>query len=239
MRAGIIAGLVTVAVVLGVLALLFAEGAPTAPSVDLYTPINPSVAQSLLVQFIFGYYSIAAPNAIWDLGQHITYSATEQTSLGLTTVVAVNALSAPVIVSQSGQFYTMRSTVNVVTVAACAGAACAGVTENITLTAQANVVTPYVAWFSPTTVAVFSSTQATGCTQGQRCAPQSITPNVTDSPVATMTALDSFLQELFIPLTALVAVGAFAVILLGGKHPIFMGTAVVATILVLVEFIIW
>ncbi len=235
MKGGIIAALAAIAVVLAILALLFAEGSPTVPSASLYTQIQPGTAQSLLVQVQFGYYSIAAPNVVWDLGMHLTYSAVERSNVGAATVLVTNATSAPQIVSVSNLFYTMQSTISIPTVAVCSGISCAGVTENITITAQANVITPYTAWFSPTVVSVFSSASTCVPSGGSAC--PAVAGN--GSPQPSATALNTFLLELVVPMTAILAIGSFVVILLGGKHPALVGLAIGATAAIFVEFLIW
>jgi hypothetical protein len=237
MKVGLVVALVVVMVLLGFLAVLWAEGSPTQPNISLYTPIQPGSAQSLLVQVQFGFYSTSVVNPIWQLGYHVTWSAVERTSASSTpTVLVTNATSAPQIVTSSNLFYTMQSTLSVVTVAACSGSGCQGVSENVTITAQANVATPFIAWFSPVTVAVFSST--TPCVPPNACAPVTAEP-VGTPPVSTSTALNTFLLELAVPLTAIVALGSFAVVLMGGRHPAFIGLAIGATVAVFVEFLVW
>ena len=240
MRGSVVAALVGIATVLVILGLMFAQGAPTAPKAELYTPLQPSAAQSIQVQLQFGFYSIVTPNTIWQLGSHFVYSAVEKSSSGTVTVLATNQTIAPSIQGESGQFYIETATIALNTVAACSPATCGSVSENVTITAQATVATPYVAWFSPVTVAVFSSANSGSCTAGIPCPPSSQTPvSAGGSPVPTTTALDTFYLELFAPLTVVVAIGAFIVIVLGGKHPVLIATAVVAALALVVEFIVW
>jgi len=241
MKGGVITALIVAAALLGVLALLYAQGAPTAPNAQLYTPITPGSGQALIIQFQFGFYSISSPNTVYGEGMHITYSVVERSSLTNTATVLVNNLTvAPVIVSQSGEFYIMQASQSVNTVAACTGIACSGVIENITVTTQASIVTPYVTWFSQTTSSVFSSLTASGCTQGVPCPPVSTVPaGLGTKPVPSTVAQNTFFLELFVPLTAIVAIGAFVVLVMGGKHPVFLGTAIAATLAIVVEFLVW
>jgi hypothetical protein len=236
MKGALIVGLVVVAVILAILAAMFAEGAPTTPAVSLYTQIQPGTAQSLLFQVQFGFYSVTSPNAIWAPGYHITYSAVER-GAGVTTVLVTNGTSAPQINSVSNSFYVMQSTISVVTVASCSGSGCLGITENITFTAQANVVTPYTAWFSSPVTVVFSSINA--CTPAGSACPVYSGPTQVTPPQSTAIALNTFLLELAVPLTAIVAIASFVVLLMGGRHPGIMGLAIGATVAVFVEFLVW
>ena len=236
MKGWAIAVLVVAVALLGVLAFLFAQGAPTAPTAQLYTPIQPGSAQGLLVQVQFGFYSIVAPNSIWTPGIHLVYSAVERASSGTPTVLVSNGTAAPNIVSSSRQFYIVSTTLLINTVASCSGIGCTGISENLTVTAQASVVTPYLAWFSPVTVAVFSSTQA-GCNSGTPC--QSISNPGGPVPAPTAASQNSFYLELFVPLTALVAVVSLGAGLILTKHPVVWGVTGIAVVLILVEFLIW
>jgi hypothetical protein len=236
MKGWVIAVLAITAAVLGLLAFLFAQGAPTQPSAQLYTQIQPNTAQGLLVQIQFGFYSIVAPNNIWTPGFHIIYSAVERSTAGAPVVLVNNGTAAPNIASSSGQFYTMSITLQITTVAACSGGACVGVMENLTVTAEAAVVTPYIAWFSPITTAVFSSSQG-GCSSGTPC--QSLTNPVAAPPTPSAVAMNSWYLELFVPLTVLAAVVGLVLLVVGVEHwapAMLVGAAIV---LVIVEFAVW
>lgn len=237
MKGWVIALLVVVAAILGTMALLFSQGSPTAPIAQSYTPITPGTAQNLLVQVQFGFYSIVAPNNIWTPGVHLSYSAVERSSASGSPIVLVNnGTAAPNIASSAGQFYTESITLGITTVAVCSGGGCAGVVENLTVTMTASVVTPYIAWFSPTSVASFSSTQS-GCSSGTPC--QSLVNAGGASPAPTTASQDSFYLELFVPLTILAAVVGLVLLVVGVEHWATGVLVGISLVLVIVEFAIW
>jgi hypothetical protein len=217
-RPALIGAIVAAAIILGAFALLFAQGAPTQPIVSNSTPLSPSAGQGMSVEFEFGFSSIVAPNTVWGPGLHVIYSAVESSSAGGTPVTLANNITvAPNIQAAAGTFYTMFATVNIDTVSLCSGAACAGVIENVTITAKANVVTPYVAWFSPVTVATFTSTQ-TGCVVGNPCPAAS--GNVPNQSVhATSTTSATFYAEILFPLGLLIGFGSVLGFAVAGKFP--------------------
>lgn len=220
MRGWILGIMVAAGVILGLLALLFAQGAPTPPVTSLSTPIQPGTAQSLAVQIQTGFYSISAPNTVWSPGWHFIYTVVEQTNNGPSTVLANNVTASPNLISTSGGFYVMSSAITVGTVSVCSGAACSGVTENITITAKADVVTPYVAWFSPNTVSLFLSSNSQSCSASSPCYANSAgAPQPAHSPQPCPTATDTFLAEVLVPFSILIGVeliAAYAVVL---QHP--------------------
>lgn len=242
MRGWLIGTLIAVTVILGAFALLFAQGAPVAPTAQLYTPINPGTAQSLLFNVHSGEYSISAPNSVWDLGQHFTVSAVELTSAGGAYTLASNLTVGYVTTASSGLFYQILGTFSLTTVAACSGGGCAGVTENITLTLSVSLSTPLVVWVSPHTTSLFSSLNAVSCGSGSPCAPISTVPaNLPTTGIAAPTTLaaNTFYLELVAPLSLLVAVDAFGAYAAGMRHISLPIVGVIAIAALIIEFFIW
>ena len=237
MKAWLVGVLVAIAVILGAFAVLYAEGSPTAPTAQLIVPITPGASQNLVFNLNSGVYSAVSPNTVWGLGLHFTYTAIERTSTNMVYILANNQTTAPAIGTSFGNFYQLGQTATVTTVAACTGISCAGVTENVTLSVSMTVVTPFQAWVTPGPTYVFSSTTSGACSVGSPCPPAS--PANAPQPPAqpSSAALNSFLLELFVPLTLLIAFEAFGVYAIT-KHPALIATGFVAVGLVILEFVV-
>lgn len=236
MKAWIVAALVIIGVLLGIFATFFAQGAPTTPTAQLYTSINPGQTQSLVFELNMGDYSVIAPNTVWGLGMHFYYTAVEQTSLGQTYILANQQPAAPTVGTSSGFFYQLWNALTLTTTAACSGINCAGVTENVTVTTYGIVNTPLTSYQSPTSVSVFSSLTANTCSATSPCTPTPALKGVTTPASSSNTALYSFVLAVAGPLTLLVAVEAFGVWVAILKHPILPATAAVAFVVFLAEF---
>jgi hypothetical protein len=231
-----IGALAAAAVVLMFFAIGYAQGSATAPTATLYTPISPGQSQNLVFEVNLGVYSAVAPNNIWQAGTHLYVTAIERTSLGNTYILLNQQPEAPNVGSSSGGFYQLSNALSLTTVAACSGIQCAGVTENITLSMNATVVTPLKAWTSPSTTAIFSSLTASQCSVGVPCPPV-VAYSAPNPAQPTSAALDTFLLELLAPLTLLVAVEAFGVYAIV-KHPGLAWTGGIAVVILVVEFVI-
>lgn len=230
MKGAIVGIMVAIGVVLGTFAFLFAQGAPTAPAVAMEDVLTPGTTQTVNFAFQFGFYSIASPNTVWGLGMHLTYSVVQTASNGVTHTVTANSTVAPVIESASGSFYTMGATEALSLADVCSGSACAGVTENVTVTATASIITPYAAWFSPQTVATFNQGEQ-GCTVSAPCEPVSPSTGLQEKAVApapTALAASTFYAELLIPLTVLVGLELLAGYAVVMKHPALAWAGVAA-----------
>lgn len=239
MKGWVVALLVTIGVLLAIFATFFAQSAPTVPTAQLFTPLNAGASQSIVVTFTMGDYSVIAPNTVWGLGMHFTFTVVETTSLGNTYILANNATAAPSVGSSSGNFYQLTNTQTFNTVAACSGINCVGVTETVTITASGTVVTPFAAYQSAKSVTTFSNTNEGTCTTGLVCPPISQSPGGLAVPAVSTTAvLDSFLLVILVPLTILVAVEAFGVWGTMWKHVSLPIIGTVAIVLVAVEFLI-
>lgn len=216
MSKGWIVGImVAVGLVLGILAFLFAQGAPTAPTIALDNALTPSATQTVNVPMSFTFQSIASPNPVWDPGQHIIYTIVQSGSNGVTNTVAAHQTTGLSILQSEGNTYTLGTTVQWSLAALCSASACIGVTENLTVTAQAVIITPYATWFSPVVTAVFNAQQG-ACSATAPCEPvtQSV-PSGTGADVGTHT----FYAELFGPLLALTGVELLAAYGLMMRHP--------------------
>jgi hypothetical protein len=239
MKGWLVGALIAVGVILAFIAVAFSQGAPTAPTARLYTPLNPSASQQLSIGLNMGTYSVVAPNTVWGLGMHFVYSAVETTSTGQTYLLANNLTVAPIVGASQGSFYQLPGTIGVVTTAVCSNVGCAGAWENVTVTAYGVVVTPFQVWDSPTSVSTFSSAAETSCNAGLPCAPQTASPAGLKTPaVPTKAALDTFMLEVLVPVTVLIAFESFGVYAVLAKHPVLPAVGVVAVFAVILEFLL-
>ena len=203
MREWLAGAMLAAALLIGAFAVLFAQGAPTTPTAQLYTPINPTSSQQQFeVTFNSGVYSVVAPNAVWGLGMHYVYTATESASNGASYDLGSNASSAPLVGASAGGFYQLNDALTLYGLEPCSGAACAGVTETLTISVYMEVVTPFKSWLSGTATYVWSSAQA-GCVTGVPCPPVSPANAPTTGAHPTRVALDTFLVELLVPVALL------------------------------------
>lgn len=218
MRGWIIGLMVAAGVVLGTLSLLFAQGQPTAPSVQTENVITPGTAGNVLFHFEWAFNSISAPNAVWDPNFHMDYTIQQSASNGYSNTV-ISATTGVSILAQSGTFYTVVDDESWYLPAACTGSACVGVVENVTVTAHATVVTPYHAWFSETTKAVFQSTQ-NPCSVSSPCSPVLTTgASPTVPPTPTSATQSTFYAQLLVPMFLLVGIEFVAAYFVAGRHP--------------------
>lgn len=230
----LVGALVVIGVILGAFATLFAQGAPTAPLAQLNEAINPAEAQALPIELNMGVYSVVAPNTVWGLGMHFSVTVVETTSAGKKYVLLNQQPEAPTIGTSSGGFYQLSNALSVTTVAACSGSGCAGATENISLTLQGVVVTPFVAWMSPVSYANFTQTSAVGAIAGG----SSSTVPTTLKSVPTATAFQTYLLEVSAPLTLLVGIETLGAWVVGMKNPVLPVVGVAALVLVVIEFLL-
>lgn len=235
MRGAIIGVMVAVGVILGTLALLFAQGAPTAPGVTISAGLTPGTTESIPFEFTTGYNSISAPNSVWDPNFHLTYSVSVSASNGFTQTVASAQTSGLQVSGQSGTFYTLSASVPLTVDAACSGSACSAITETVTVTSYVTVVTPYKAWFSPTTVATFGSVTNATCTAAAPCLGAG---SPSSAPQHTATAQDTFLAELLAPLTFLAGFEFIAAFILV-KHPALAYGGIAAVVIGVLEIAVW
>lgn len=142
-----------------------AQGAPSTPGIQINTPLNPSVSQTIQVLITTKMYSSQPPNSIDLLGSKIVYSAWAGT-----VNVAFHQSAAIGILSSSGGFlstvYTLGTTVTFTLGSSCVTAGCPGATSNFSVSAQAQVSTYFAGTlFSPVANVTFvNNGQAGGTT---------------------------------------------------------------------------
>jgi hypothetical protein len=158
---------IAVVVVIVTLFLAFiagtAQGAPARPTAQFGGTITPGAGQTLQVQLSTQFYSLVAPNTIFQPGSKFVYSATETGSTSGPTVLAINQTAAPTAVKSEGAggtLYTVTSSFTLTTVAICSGDACLNAVENITIQATAYVSTYEAFWTSPQATIVLSSSHS-------------------------------------------------------------------------------
>ncbi|MDE1821575.1 MAG: hypothetical protein KGI98_12110 [Euryarchaeota archaeon] len=141
-------------VVLGVQAFT-AEGAPSAPTMQLQSALTPSTAQTAQIVITSQVYSVQPPNSIDLLGAKVVYTAWQNgVQVSLTQSQALGVTGG------SGSLYTLTGTLPVALSQVCSGSACGGYAENVTVTAQV-VVSTYDGVYSsaPVTVTFLSNGQ--------------------------------------------------------------------------------
>ncbi len=205
-----------VAMIFLVLALLFAQGAPSAVQTATGVTINPTQAQTIPITMTFTMESLNQPNPIWSPGIHVQYDINETGPVGGVVFLAVSQQVAPAIMGQSGDVITLQATESVTTLATCQATSCGSSVENLTVTARAQVVTPFETWFGPWTKTTFSSN------------PSYSTPPQSGTTSTTSTMTNSFLAEATIPLTLSAALFVLATATIAPicRIPLFIGSVI-------------
>jgi len=212
-----------IAIVVLLFLTICAQGAPSAPTASTGATLNPSTAQSVQVTLKTQFYSLVAPNTIYQIGAKFIYSVVETGGGGNPVILATNLTASATSISVgSNNLCTMIGAFTVTTVAVCSSPlTCGTAPENLTITATADVSTYLAFWTSPTSTIVFSNVAT-----------------YTNVPAVVAPNPSSYYLELYLPITGIFFVGLLAFTIMRPNDYSVVLTFI-AGIAIPVEFILW